>query len=75
MTATAYGELADILLKLPSIVRETRAQRRLSQRAVARAVGVCPSTLSRFERTGALDLDHLVAVLRWLDQLPPREAP
>ncbi|MEV6879689.1 helix-turn-helix transcriptional regulator [Amycolatopsis sp. NPDC051128] len=71
---TAYGELAELLVKLPSLVRETREQRRLSQRAVARAIGVCPSTMSRFERTGALDLDHLVAVLRWLDQLPPKEA-
>ena len=72
---TPYLELAEILVKLPSIVRETRDQRRLSQRAVARAVGVCPSTMSRFERTGALDIDQIVAVLRWLDQLPPKEAP
>lgn len=69
---TTYLELAELLVKLPSLVRETREQRQLSQRTVARAIGVCPSTMSRFERTGALDLDHIIAVLRWLDQLPPK---
>ncbi|WP_410633341.1 helix-turn-helix domain-containing protein [Amycolatopsis sp. cmx-4-83] len=73
-TTTVYRDLADILVKLPGIVRETRDRRKLSQRAVARAIGVCPSTMSRFERTGALDLDHTIAVLHWLDQLPPKEA-
>lgn len=72
---TPYRELADILVKLPALVREARERRCLSQRAAARSIGVCPSTMSRFERTGALDLDHIIAVLRWLDQLPPKEAP
>jgi DNA-binding XRE family transcriptional regulator len=66
---TTYGELADILVKLPVLVRETRRQRRLSQRAAAAQIGIAPSTVCRFEQGAGLDLDNVIAILHWFDHI------
>jgi len=56
------------------IVRRERANLGLSMRAAAAWMQVPPTTLARFEK-GAThpDMDTLLAVVRWITQLPTEE--
>jgi transcriptional regulator with XRE-family HTH domain len=68
---TTYGEFADILVSLPTLVLNTRRQRRISQRDAAAQAGVSPSTLCRLETgVGDISLEGAIAVLHWMDRLP-----
>lgn len=64
---TTYGELADIIEQLPLLVESARRSRRLSQRALARELGLSPSTVCRVEDGQECSSVTLAAVLRWLD--------
>lgn len=59
-------ELIDLLVNLPSLLRETRETRGLSIRAAAREMGISFATVSRIED----GKDHMVStalvVLRWV---------
>lgn len=73
-TLTTYGELADILVSLSTLVINTRRQRRLSQRDAATQMGLSASTLSRLETgVGDISLEGAIEVLLWMDRLPTRE--
>ncbi len=70
MTAapTPYPEIADVLGRLPVLLREARRARRLSVRAAAAQLGMSFATVSRIEAGEDCVLSNAVAVLRWLDQ-------
>jgi transcriptional regulator with XRE-family HTH domain len=73
-TLTTYGELADILVSLSTLLINTRRQRRISQRDAAIEMGLSLSTLSRLEAgKGDISLEGAIAVLHWMDRLPARE--
>lgn len=65
---TSYGELADILERLPQIVIDACRARGMSQRAFAAAVGLDPSTGHRMSTGKNLQVKNIVPILRWLDQ-------
>jgi hypothetical protein len=71
---TSYRDLADILVKLPTLVVETRRQRHLNQKTAAIQIGFAPSTLCRFEAGKGLEMDNIIAVLHWFDRLPETTA-
>lgn len=66
----SYGEMAQTIVDLPSLVREKRRRRRLSLRAAGDEVGVAASTLSRLEAGEDVAQGVLLALLRWLDDGP-----
>lgn len=63
----SYTDLADLLERLPVLVRETRRRKGLSLRQAEAECGVSTGTLSRFE-AGRLDcsLRNAQRLLRWL---------
>lgn len=63
---TTYGEMLDVLEHLPLILRETRRQRGVSQRACARQTGTSFSTISRVENGEDCTLSNAMALLRWI---------
>ena len=65
---STYAELADVLDNLPMLCRENRRRRGLSLRAAATEIGSSLSTVLRFEESGACNLKHAVAIMRWLDE-------
>lgn len=65
---TAYAELAQVIDRLPMLVREARRARGVSIRAAGRQMGLSFSTVSRFENGEGVTLNNAVLVLRWLDQ-------
>lgn len=69
-TLTSYTELADILDRLPLLLREARRGRRLSLRAAGEQSGVPFNTLTRVEHGKECSVANAVAILRWLDQRP-----
>lgn len=64
---TGYDEMADVLEKLPLIVRETRRARRLILRDAAQQIGCSASTVMRFERGEGGTLDLVIRLLRWVE--------
>lgn len=68
-----YTELAEVLDRLPMILREARRQRRLSTRAAGRQVGVSGVTILRVEAGEDCTLSTAVAFLRWLDRTTPAD--
>lgn len=63
-----YGDLADVIERMPVIVREARRSRRLSLRAAEAASGVGYTTLARVEAgTDLPSVGTLLKILRWLD--------
>jgi transcriptional regulator with XRE-family HTH domain len=71
---TTYGELADVLERLPQIVEDVRRVRGLSQREVCRQAGVSQAAVHRLERREGLYGTTILALLRWLDR-PTEERP
>jgi transcriptional regulator with XRE-family HTH domain len=65
---TPYAELAEVIARLPMLLREARRARGLSMRAAARELGISFSTVHRIEEGQDCALSNAVAVLRWLDQ-------
>lgn len=65
---TPYAELADVIGRLPLLLREARRARGLSQRKAAAELGMSFSTVWRMEEGNDCALSNAVAVLRWLDQ-------
>jgi transcriptional regulator with XRE-family HTH domain len=65
-----YSDLADVLERLPTLLRQERAARRLSMRAAAAQIGVSQPTISHVEAGDGASLWTAVAVLRWLDARP-----
>jgi len=66
---TAYEELARVIELLPDLVREKRRRDQLSIREAARQTGMSFATVSRYEaRQGDLQVDNLLALLRWVGQ-------
>ena len=65
---STYGEIVDVLDRLPLIVREARRQRRMSLRQMAAAVGCSFSTITRIEHGGDGNLANAILILRWLDR-------
>lgn len=65
---TGYGELAEVLVSLPLILREMRRARGISLRKAAEEIGVGFTTLHRMENeTSSFDVRTALAVMRWLD--------
>ena len=62
----SYNEMATILGNLGFLVRETRRQRRLSQRAASDQIGCANSTVSRLEAGFDVSLMNAVMILEWL---------
>jgi len=71
---TPYRELADVIARLPLLLREARRARGLSMRAAAKELGMSFSTVYRMEEGNDCALSNAVAVLRWLDQTAARPA-
>ena len=66
---TTYADMADVLERLPQIVRDARRARGVSLRAVGREAGISNPALSQFENGHhTLGGAHTVRILRWLDQ-------
>lgn len=65
---TPYAEMAEVIARLPMLLREARRARGLSLRAAARQLGMSFSTVTRMEAGEDCALSNAVAVLRWLDQ-------
>lgn len=65
----SYGELVDILLALPLLVREKRRRNSLTLRAAGDQLGLQASTVMRIERgeVGG-QLTTLISLLRWVGQ-------
>lgn len=63
-----YGQVADVLNTLHVTIRRQREARRLSVRAAAKEMGLAASTLSRLERGYDLNMDSVIAALRWLEK-------
>lgn len=66
---TSYGELAAILRSLRMLVCEKRRQLQITQREVARRVGLSYSTVSRFESGMDVSLANAVRLVEWLGEL------
>lgn len=65
---TPYGELAEVLLTLPLLMREARRARGLSMRSASKEVGVSASTWSRLEGSQDAVMSHVALVLAWLGE-------
>jgi hypothetical protein len=65
---TPYSELADLLDRLPLLLREARRARRLTTRAAGDQLHVAAATILRFEAGTDGSRQTAQAVLRWLDQ-------
>jgi len=63
---TPYTEIIDLIGNLPLILRETRRARGMSQRAVARTIGMSFSTICRIENGEDANVSNVVAILRWM---------
>ncbi len=63
-----FAEAADLIEKLPALVRERRQALGVSLREAAEWTGVSFNTLSRIERGGSASAENVVRLLRWLDQ-------
>jgi len=63
---TTYDELADVLVLLPTLVREKRRRQGLSLRAAAEAANVSFTVLMRFEQGNGIVLSNAIALLRWV---------
>ena len=70
---TPYPEIADVLDRLPILLREARRARGLSVRATAKELGCSFATVSRIESGDDCVLSNAVAVLRWLDARKPAD--
>lgn len=68
-----YAELADILDRLPDIVRDTRRARHLSRRVAADQIGCSLQTVARIETGESCGAYVFTAIIRWLDQPPPTD--
>lgn len=65
---TTYGEIADVLDRLPEELRTIRRSRGASVRDVQAATGVSNATVSQVEnRRHCPGLDTATALLRWMD--------
>lgn len=71
---TPYAELAEVIDRLPMLLREARRARGLSMRAAAKELGISFSTIPRIEAGQDCALSNAVAVMRWLDQTEARGA-
>lgn len=69
---TSYRELAEVIGRLPLLLREARRARGLSLRAAAAQLGMSFSTVTRMEEGNDCALSNAVAVMRWLDQTANR---
>jgi ribosome-binding protein aMBF1 (putative translation factor) len=69
---TPYVELAEVIARLPMLLREARRARGLSMRAAAKELGISFSTVCRIEEGQDCALSNAVAVMRWLDQTRTR---
>ena len=64
---TSYTELVDVLILLPTLVREKRRRDSLSLRSAARNIGIPPSNLTRFEKGEDVYLiGTALPILRWV---------
>lgn len=70
---TPYAELAEVIDRLPLLLREARRAHGLSVRKAAAEIGCSFSTISRMENGEDCALYNAVAVLRWLDCRPERD--
>ena len=66
-----YGELAQVLLNLPLLVREKRRRLGLSQRAVGRGSRVSFATVSRCEAGHDMKLSSVLELLEWIGTPDP----
>ena len=67
---TSFAELADILARMPQLVRDTRRARGQTLAEAGALCGANASTLLRVEQGKTCSLDNAVGILRWLDQRP-----
>jgi len=65
---TTYREMAEVVERLPLLLRETRRQRGMSQRDVAERTGITNATVNRIESGGAAHTRSIIAILRWLGE-------
>ncbi len=70
---STYAEMAGMLDELPIIVKAARRGQRLSERELARRIGLSPMTLSRVEQGREFSSVSLRAILLWLDN--PQSTP
>lgn len=70
---TSYSELADVLVRLPLLLREARRARRLSTRAAAERIGISFSTLTRIESNHGFQVDNALTVIQWLAEPATKE--
>lgn len=65
---TGYAELADVIDKLPLLIREARRARKLALRPAADEIGTSAPTLHRFETRRVCKYALVPDLLRWLGQ-------
>lgn len=72
---TSYAELADVLDRLPLLVRETRRRRGLSLRGAAKDAGVQMANIARCEQGQGLHMATVLPLLRWIGSPDPATCP
>lgn len=59
-------DMVDIAENIGFLVREERRKRRVSARQVGREIGITSATFTRLEKGHSINVNTLVALLRWL---------
>jgi DNA-binding XRE family transcriptional regulator len=63
---TGYDELIEVLLTVPTILRETRRRKALNMLQAGDAIGVAASTIMRWEKGEAEPgIQGIIKILRW----------
>lgn len=68
---STYTEIVEVLANLRFLVRERRRRERVSLRTLAKITGVTASTIHRFEHGKDVSTEGLLALVRWVGDLPP----
>ena len=69
----SYAALAGLLVDLPTLLQEARADRGLTQQTAAEQIGCSKGTLSHIEMGRGCRASSAVLVLRWLGTPGPQD--
>lgn len=72
---STYTEIVEVLTNLRFLVRERRRRERISQRRLAEITGLANSSVHRFEQGKDVSTEGLLALVRWVGDLPPDKIP